>query len=60
MELEDRIRILGFFVTTVLSEVTVKEFTDPEWDFIYGENEITDNYKKAIKQLKRYVRYKEV
>ena len=45
MEREHRIRILGFFVTTVLSEVTVKEFTDREWDFIYGSQEYNNDLK---------------
>jgi|TARA_R100000742_G_C4252936_1_gene71075 hypothetical protein len=60
MELEYKIKILGYFLPTVLAEVTEKEFKEKEWDFIYGENEITDNYKKAIKQLRRYVRYKNI
>ena len=53
MELEHRIRILGFFVTTVLSEVTVKEFTDREWDFIYGSQEYNNDLKLTLKQFKR-------
>ena len=60
MELEYKIKILGMFIPSILAEVTEKEFKEKEWDFIYGENEITDNYKKAIKQLRRYVRYKNI
>ena len=35
MELEYRIKILGYFLPTVLAEVTEKEFKEKEWDFIY-------------------------
>tara|TARA_R100000963_G_C4548514_1_gene42486 strand:+ start:223 stop:393 length:171 start_codon:yes stop_codon:yes gene_type:complete len=53
MELEKEIQILGFFVTTVLSQVTQKEFKDKDWDFIYGADEYTRDYKKVKKQFKR-------
>jgi hypothetical protein len=60
MELEYKIKILGYFFSTVLTEVTDKEFKEKEWDFVYGENELTKDYKKVIKQFKRYVRHKEI
>ena len=60
MELEYKIKILGYFIPTILAEVTEKEFKEKEWDFVYGENELTKDYKKVIKQFKRYVRYKNI
>ena len=60
MELEYRIKILGYFLPTVLVEVTEKEFKEKEWDFIYGENELTKDYKKVIKKFKRYVRHENI
>tara|TARA_R100001530_G_scaffold5373_1_gene6661 strand:- start:8 stop:199 length:192 start_codon:yes stop_codon:yes gene_type:complete len=54
MELEKEIQILGFFVTTVLSQVTQKEFEDKDWDFIYGADEYNGkDLTKNLKQLKR-------
>jgi hypothetical protein len=54
MELEKEIQILGFFVTTVLSQVTQKEFEDKDWDFIYGIDEYNEkDLAKNLKQLKR-------
>ena len=60
MELEYKIKILGYFFSTVLTEVADKEFKEKEWNFVYGENELTKDYKKVIKQFKRYVRHKEI
>lgn len=53
MELEKQINILGFFVVVVLGHVTEEEFEGKEWDFIYGIDEHTKDYKKIKKQLKR-------
>lgn len=53
MELENEINTLGFFVKVVLGNVTQKELRGKDWDFIYGIDEHTKDYKKIKKQLKR-------
>ena len=60
MELEYKIQILGAFIPSILLEVTEKEFKEKEWDFIYGKNELTKDYKKVIKKFKRYVRHENI
>ena len=53
MELENKIKLSGFYIISVLGNVTQKEFYGREWDFVYGQNELTNDYNKTIKQFKR-------
>jgi len=53
MELETKINLSGFYIIAILSNVTQKEFYGKEWNFVYGQNELTDDMKLITKQLKR-------
>ncbi len=53
MELETKIQLSGFYIIAVLGNVTKKEFYGKEWNFVYGQNELTNDYDKTIKQFKR-------
>jgi hypothetical protein len=53
MELENKIKLSGFYIISVLGNVTQKEFYGKEWNFVYGQNELTNDYNKTIKQFKR-------
>tara|TARA_R100000781_G_scaffold92631_3_gene57460 strand:- start:95 stop:271 length:177 start_codon:yes stop_codon:yes gene_type:complete len=52
MELKD-IKILGSIIPGVLKTVTKYELPEKEFDFVYGKEEYTTDFKKLKKQFKR-------
>ena len=52
MELKD-IKILGSIIPGVLKIVTKHELPEKEFDFVYGQEEYTMEFKKLKKQFKR-------
>jgi hypothetical protein len=52
MELKD-IKILGSIIPRVLNIVTKHDLKDREFDFVYGQEEYTKDFKKLKKQFKR-------
>ena len=52
MELKD-IKTLGSIIPSVLKLVTKYELSEKEFDFVYGQEEYTTDFKKLKKQFKR-------
>jgi|TARA_R100000458_G_C8263943_1_gene239206 hypothetical protein len=52
MELKD-IKTLGSIIPAVLKIVTKHELPEKEFDFVYGQEEYTTDFKKLKKQFKR-------
>ena len=52
MELKD-IKTLGSIIPSVLKLVTKYELSEKEFDFVYGQEEHTTDFKKLKKQFKR-------
>ena len=52
MELKD-IKILGSIIPGVLKIVSKHELPEKEFDFVYGQEEYTTEFKKLKKQFKR-------
>jgi len=52
MELK-HIKILGSIIPGVLKTVTKYELSGKEFDFVYGQEEHTTDFKKLKKQFKR-------
>ena len=52
MELKD-IEILGKVIPRVLKLVTKYELEDSDFDFVYGQEEYTKDFKKIKKQFRR-------
>jgi hypothetical protein len=55
MELKD-IKILGSMIPNVLKIVTKYELPEREFDFVFGQEEYTTDFKKLKKQFKRLFR----
>jgi|TARA_R110001583_G_scaffold94921_2_gene238633 hypothetical protein len=51
MELKD-IKTLGSIIPSVLKLVTKYELSEKEFDFVYGQEEYTTDFKKLKKQFK--------
>ena len=52
MELK-HIKILGSIIPSVLKTVTKYELSGKEFEFVYGQEEYTTDFKKLKKQFKR-------
>ena len=52
MELK-HIKILGSIIPGVLKTVTKYELSGKEFEFVYGQEEYTTDFKKLKKQIKR-------
>jgi|TARA_R110000824_G_scaffold103356_2_gene245507 hypothetical protein len=52
MELKD-IKILGSIIPGVLKIVTKQDLPEKDFDFVYGQEEYTTDFKKLKKQFKR-------
>jgi len=52
MELKD-IKIIGKIIPRALKLVTKYELQDSEFDFVYGQEEYTKDFKKIKKQFRR-------
>jgi len=52
MELKD-IKILGSMIPKVLKIVTKYKLPEREFDFVFGQEEYTTDFKKLKKQFKR-------
>jgi len=55
MELE-KVNIIGSMIPKVLKIITKQELDYKEFDFVYGQEEYTKDYKKVKKQFKRQLR----
>tara|TARA_R100000773_G_C4180167_1_gene90236 strand:+ start:93 stop:284 length:192 start_codon:yes stop_codon:yes gene_type:complete len=55
MELE-KVNIIGSMIPKVLKIITKQELNYKEFDFVYGQEEYTKDYKKVKKQFKRQLR----
>ena len=53
MELKYKIDIQGFYLAAVLKVITLVEFKEEDYDFLYGVDEYAADYKKIKKQFKR-------
>ena len=51
MELKD-IKILGSIIPGVLKIVTKQDLPEKDFDFVYGQEEYTTDFKKLKKQFK--------
>ena len=52
MELKD-VKILGSMIPKVLKVVTKYELPEKEFNFVYGQEEYTKDFKKIKKQFRR-------
>jgi len=55
MELE-KVNIIGSMIPKVLKIITKQELDYKEFEFVYGQEEYTKDYKKVKKQFKRQLR----
>ena len=55
MELE-KVNIIGGIIPKVLKIITKQELDYIEFDFVYGQEEYTKDYKKVKKQFKRQLK----
>ena len=55
MELE-KVNIIGGIIPKVLKFITKQELDYREFDFVYGQEEYTKDYKKVKKQFKRQLK----
>ena len=55
MELE-KVNIIGGIIPKVLKIITKQELDYREFDFVYGHEEYTKDYKKVKKQFKRQLK----
>ena len=55
MELE-KVNIIGGIIPKVLKIITKQELDYREFDFVYGQEEYTKDYKKVKKQFKRQLK----
>ena len=55
MELE-KVNIIGSMIPKVLKIITKQELDYREFDFVYGQEEYTKDYKKVKKQFKRQLK----
>ena len=55
MELE-KVNIIGSMIPKVLKIITKQELNYKEFEFVYGQEEYTKDYKKVKKQFKRQLR----
>ena len=49
----EHIKILGSIIPGVLKTVTKYELSGKEFEFVYGQEEYTTDFKKLKKQFKR-------
>ena len=52
MELKD-VKIIGSMIPKVLKVVTKYELPEKEFNFVYGQEEYTKDFKKIKKQFRR-------